>query len=58
MYNYPKIISPRIEIFQDIQTFLKKFKHAKIRAIGSHINKKIDEKNILILRKNILNLIE
>ena len=38
MYNYPKIISPRIEIFKDIKFSSESLK-IKIRSIKSYLRK-------------------
>ena len=57
MYNYPKIVSPRIEIFTDIQfssSNLNALKTELLNVISSGNFERNDMKN---LDKNYLNLI-
>jgi len=57
MYNYPKIISPRIEIFKDIKFSSKNLSVLKSELLGLISTGKFDENNILNFKKKYSNLI-
>jgi len=57
MYNYPKIISPRIEIFQDINFSSKSLNTLKAELLDLVSTGKFDENNILNFKKKYSNLI-
>ena len=52
MYNYPEIISPRIEIFKDIEFFFKKFNTLRSELLNLISKKEFNEKNKTDLIKN------
>ena len=57
MYNYPKIISPRIEIFQDINFSSKSLNTLKAELLDLVSTGKFDKNNILNFKKKYSNLI-
>ena len=57
MYNYPKIISPRIEIFQDINFSSKSLNTIKAELLDLVSTGKFDKDNILSFKKKYSNLI-
>ena len=57
MYNYPKIISPRIEIFKDIKFSSKNLSVLKSELLGLISTGKFDENNILNFKKKYSNSI-
>jgi len=57
MYNYPKIISPRIEIFQDINFSSKSLNTIKAELLDLVSTGKFDQDNILSFKKKYSNLI-
>ena len=57
MYNYPKIISPRIEIFQDIKFSSKSLNMLKSELLDLISTGKFEENNILVFKKKYSNLI-
>ncbi len=58
MYNYPEIISPRIEIFKDIEFSSKKLNTLRSDLIGLISKKEFNEKNKTDLEKNYSSLIK
>ncbi len=57
MYNYPKIISPRLEIFEDIKFSSESLNTLKSELISLISKDKLNEKNLLDFKKKYLNLI-
>ncbi len=57
MYNYPAIISPRAEIFKDIEFSSKSLNHLKSEILKIISQKNFHKENILILDKKYSNLI-
>ncbi len=57
MYNYPKIISPRTEIFEDIEFSSKSLNLLKSELLSLILTGKFDENNILNFKKKYFNLI-
>jgi len=57
MYNYPKIISPRIEIFQDIKFSSKSLNMLKSELLDLISTGKPQENNISGFKKKYSNLI-
>jgi len=57
MYNYPKIISPRTEIFEDIEFSSKSLNLLKSELLSLILTGKFDENNILNFKKKYSNLI-
>ena len=58
MYNYPKIIFPRSEIFEDIKFSSKSLNMLKSELLNLISEDKLSEKNILNLKKKYSNLID
>ena len=58
MYNYPKIIFPRSEIFEDIKFSSKSLNMLKSELLNLISEDKLGEKNILNLKKKYSNLID
>jgi len=57
MYNYPRIISPRVEIFEDIKFSSESLNKLKSELLLLISEGKLDEKNIADFKKKYLNLI-
>ncbi len=57
MYNYPKIISPRVEIFKDIKFSSKSLNTLKSELLDLISLDKFDENNLLTFKKKYSNLI-
>ena len=57
MYNYPKIISPRVEIFEDIKLSSESLNRLKSELLLLISEEKLDEKNIANFKKKYSNLI-
>ena len=53
MYNYPKIITPRIEIFKEIKLSSDSLNKLKSDLLNLISENKLDEKNVIDLIKNI-----
>ena len=51
MYNYPKIISPRIEIFKEIKFSSKNLNTLKSDLLNLILEGKFDEKKLKHLKK-------
>ena len=58
MYNYPKIIFPRSEIFEDIKFSSKSLNMLKSELLNLISEDKLGEKNILNLKKKYSSLID
>ena len=58
MYNYPNIISPRIEIFQDIEFSSKRLNDLKAEFLNLISTEKFEKSNILNLGEKHSKLIE
>ena len=58
MYNYPKIISPRVEIFDDIKFSSESLNRLKSELILFISEGKFDEKNIINFKKKYSDLID
>ena len=58
MYNYPKIIFPRSEIFEDIKFSSKSLNMLKSELLNLISEDKLSEKNILNLKKKYSSLID
>jgi len=58
MYNYPKIIFPRSEIFEDIKFSSKNLNMLKSELLNLISEDKLGEKNILNLKKKYSSLID
>jgi len=57
MYNHPKIISPRIEIFQDIKFSSKSLNTLKSKLLDLILEGKFDENKVSSFKKKYANLI-
>ena len=57
MYNYPKIISPRVEIFKDIKFSSKSLNTLKSELLDLISLDKFHENNLLTFKKKYSNLI-
>ena len=57
MYNYPKIISPRVEIFEDIKFSSESLNRLKSELLILISEDQLDKKNIANFNKKYLNLI-
>ena len=57
MYNYPDIISPRIEIFKDIKFSSESLNHLKSELIELISEAKFNEKNQTEIKNKYLNLV-
>ena len=58
MYNYPKIITPRVEIFKEIQFSSKSLNTLKSELLDLISEGKLDENSTINFKKKYLNLIE
>ena len=58
MYNYPKIIAPRVEIFQEIKLSSNSLNTLKSELLNLISEEKFDEKNIVNFKKKYSNLID
>ena len=57
MFNYPGIISPRIEIFRDIQFSSESLNQLKSELIKLIFEEKFNDANKLEIKKKYLNLV-
>ena len=57
MFNYPNIISPRVELFDGIQFSSSQLNKLKSELLGIISNDKFEKKNLDELAKRYLNLI-
>ena len=57
MYNYPKIISPRVEIFEDIKFSSESLNRLKSELLILISEDQLDKKNIANFNKKYFNLI-
>ena len=58
MFNYPNIISPRVELFDDIQFSSSQLNKLKSELLGLISKDKFQKKNLDQLEKRYLNLIK
>ena len=58
MFNYPNIISPRVELFDDIQFSSSQLNKLKSELLGIISKDKFEKKNLDELEKRHLNLIK
>tara|TARA_B100000959_G_scaffold283780_1_gene353539 strand:+ start:161 stop:1927 length:1767 start_codon:yes stop_codon:yes gene_type:complete len=58
MYNYPKIITPRVEIFKEIKFSSKSLNTLKSELLDILSEDKFDENSIINFKKKYLNLID